>query len=244
MSSSLVKVRDLYASDLALTAQLHHEVLNMEFLSRCGLAFLKRYQRAWMESPAGISIVAVNDDNEPLGILLGSIDPALHVKNMFTSSGVALLLLLIAHAALHPSFAYELIKTRTVRYIRGALRISAKGLASRIRPQTLQQGDVVTLETQTENLGDLETPEISQIPRIGEVTHLLVDPRAQGQGIGRLLTDEAVKRGELAGLNKFVLVTPPDLKARQFYEHLGWIEGEPLTSKSGEPFVQYYFPLP
>lgn len=244
MNKSSIQVRDLSSSDLALTAQLHHEVLNMEFLSRCGLAFLKRYQRAWMESPAGISIVAVDENNKPLGILLGSIDPALHVKNMLASSGIALLLMLIMHAVLHPSFAFELIRTRTVRYIRGALRITTKALSSRLNPQALRQGGVDSQSTQTEDLSDLQTLEMTQIARVGEVTHLLVDPNSQGKGIGRLLTDEAVRRGESAGLSRLVLVTPPDLEARQFYEHLGWIAGEPITSKSGESFVQYHFPLP
>jgi hypothetical protein len=40
-----------------------------------------------------------------------------------------------------------------------------------------------------------------------------------------------------------VLVTPPDLAARGFYEHLGWIADGEMTSKSGEPFVRYRFAL-
>jgi hypothetical protein len=46
-----------------------------------------------------------------------------------------------------------------------------------------------------------------------------------------------------AGLNELVLVTPPDLAARTFYEHLGWRYAGKLTSRSDEDFVRYRLPL-
>ncbi len=36
-----------------------------------------------------------------------------------------------------------------------------------------------------------------------------------------------------------MLVTPPDLAAAGFYEHLGWQRTGELTSRSGEDFVGY-----
>jgi hypothetical protein len=45
------------------------------------------------------------------------------------------------------------------------------------------------------------------------------------------------------GRDDMVLVTPPELAARGFYERLGWIADGEMTSKSGEPFVRYRFAL-
>ena len=55
---------------------------------------------------------------------------------------------------------------------------------------------------------------------------------------------QAGRVGKRAGIDEFVLVTPPGLAARTFYERLGWrFDGE-LTSRSGERFVRYGCRLP
>jgi GNAT superfamily N-acetyltransferase len=74
---------------------------------------------------------------------------------------------------------------------------------------------------------------------VGEVTHLMVSPEAQGKGVGRLLVEEAERIARGSGLDELVLVTPPDLPARQFYEHLGWQDCGEVRSRSGEVFVRY-----
>ena len=80
-------------------------------------------------------------------------------------------------------------------------------------------------------------------PKSGEITHLMVQQGLRGGGVGRALLEEARRAGQRAGLDEFVLVTPPDLVARDFYEHLGWRFAGELTSRSGEPFVRYRWPL-
>ncbi|HEY5025466.1 MAG TPA: GNAT family N-acetyltransferase [Acidimicrobiales bacterium] len=77
----------------------------------------------------------------------------------------------------------------------------------------------------------------------GEITHLMVKPDMRGGGVGKELLAEACRVGQRSGLDDFVLVTPPDLAARAFYEHLGWHFAGELNSRSGEPFVRYRFPL-
>lgn len=78
---------------------------------------------------------------------------------------------------------------------------------------------------------------------MAEVTHVLVSPDQQGRGIGRALIEAAEDAARLAGVDRLVLVTPPDQQARQFYERLGWTEDGTVTDRSGELFVRYRYSL-
>jgi GNAT superfamily N-acetyltransferase len=71
----------------------------------------------------------------------------------------------------------------------------------------------------------------------------MVDPALQRFGAGRVLVNRTVELARAAGLSKLVLVTPPDLAARNFYEALGWIPGDEVVSQSGERFVSYSLTL-
>ena len=69
-------------------------------------------------------------------------------------------------------------------------------------------------------------------------------PAHRRSGVGRALLQEARRAAQDAGLDELVLVTPTDLAAEGFYEHLGWQRCGALTSRSGEQFVRYRWPLP
>ena len=65
--SGPVRVRPLVKDDLVAAAVLHRRVLNSEFLSHCGLVFMRTYYRAWVEAPGSIAIAAVDESGDLLG---------------------------------------------------------------------------------------------------------------------------------------------------------------------------------
>jgi len=79
--------------------------------------------------------------------------------------------------------------------------------------------------------------------RLGELTHLFVQPDSRRLGIGRALVEAAVETARAAGVGELVLVTPPDFAARDFYEHLGWSADGEISSRSGEIFIRYRLSL-
>ena len=214
-----VNVDALEAADLERAVALHLEVLDMEFLSRFGPRFMRAYYDAWASSPGAIALAATDDDRVA-GVLLGAIDPAAHVRAMVREHGVQLALRMLGAALTRPALARDLLVTRGLRYARGLGRL----LLSRLRR------------------ADRATPEPGG-PAIGEITHVLVDPSHQGRGVGRALIEGAIARARAAGLDELVLVTPPDLAARHFYDALGWVSEGSITSRSGERFLRYRYPL-
>jgi N-acetylglutamate synthase-like GNAT family acetyltransferase len=201
---------------------MHREVLGTEFLARGGERFLRLYHRAWCESPAGLALAAVDARGELAGVLLGTLEPALHYRWMARRHGFGLALRLLGHALAHPRFAKELLVTRAARYARGALRVIAR------RP-----GPTRGTAAQEKAAQEKE----------GEITHLMVAPSARGAGIGKALVHEALRAAEAAGVDHLVLVTRPELAASGFYLHLGWLPYGELTSRSGEHFVRYKWSL-
>lgn len=213
-----MKVRALVDDDVAAAVRLHLQVLNMEFLSRFGPSFMSTYYRAWRETPGALSLVAVDDNDVLVGALLGASAPATHVRAMVRTHGVRLATRLALYALTHPRIARELIVTRGRRYARGLWRL----LGARLRRRTA-------------------SPRVQVEPVVGEITHVLVDPHVQGQGIGRALVTAAIDQARVSGVDELVLVTPPDMTARHFYERLGWqLEGD-MRSRSGEEFLRFRY---
>lgn len=216
-----VRVRPLENDDLTAAAVLHRRVLNTEFLSHCGLAFMRTYYQAWVEAPGSVAIAAVDERGDLLGVLLGATDPATHVRAMVCRRGLAIGSRLVAYAMGHPALAKDLIVTRGRRYARGIARLV---VARPGRPPRSSAG-------------------VDAGPRVGEVTHLFVRLDRQGSGTGRALLDAAAALARDAGVDELVLVTAPELAARKFYERLGWLAEGEMSSRSGELFVRYRLPL-
>ncbi len=233
----MVSVRRLQKGDVAASSRLHRDVLDMEFLAQCGDAFLRCYHRAWIDSADGMALAAVEDGDQVVGVLLGALHPDGHFRSMVRHHGGALAFWLLLRALTSPRFAKELLATRVTRYARGLIRMLRASVHRRDRSD---QGAVGKVPGQAG--GDAE-PEHFLTPKIGEVTHVMVRDDVQGKGVGRAFLDAARRTGQQAGLDELVLVTPPDLAARAFYERLGWQPGGELRSRSGEEFVRYYLPL-
>jgi ribosomal-protein-alanine N-acetyltransferase len=67
---------------------------------------------------------------------------------------------------------------------------------------------------------------------VGEIFRLYVDPRIQGQGVGRALLDYAVDQAKARQLRPMLRVIPEVGEVTAFYEHLGWRlhDSRPATS--------------
>ena len=203
-------IRPLASRDCGDAAALHAEVLGTEFISRFGSGFLRAYYRAWIDAPGGLALAALDGDGRLQGLLLGAVDPAGHSAAMVRGHGARLAVRMVLASARRPGLAATLVRTRVARYARGVARAVAPADAAADPPG-----------------------------RVGEVTHLLVAPAAQGAGIGRALVEAAEGVARRAGVEELVLVTPPDQAARRFYEHLGWEPAGEVTSRSGEPFIRF-----
>ena len=138
-----------------------------------------------------------------------------------------------AHCLRHPTLARDLVVTRGRRYAGGLVRLvvtrNRRAAASPIPASPIPASPIPA----------------SPIPAsaVGEITHVLVDTERQGSGVGSGLIGAAVGAARRAGVDELVLVTPPDLEARNFYEHLGWLADGEITSRSGEPFLRYRLPV-
>lgn len=205
-------------SDVDRAVVLHLGVLDMEFLSRFGPSFMRAYYRAWIATPGAMSFAALDDAGQLIGVLLGATDPATHVRAMVRDHGVRLAGSIAIAAARRPRLAKDLIATRAGRYVRGVTRL----VLSRFHRPAPAGADAL---------------------RVGEVTHVLVDPSTQGRGVGRALIEAGVIAARAAGVDELVLVTPPDLAARHFYDSLGWRAEGSMTSRSGETFLRYRLAL-
>ena len=241
-----LRIRELQKKDTVASSTLHREVLGMEFLARCGPRFLCRYHKAWIESPAGLALAAVDEHERVVGVVLGALVPGVHFRTMVRRHGLQLAFWLGTRAITHPAFARELLATRFLRYTRGIARILFCGASPVLRRRSWRSPGGASREL------DAATPRPApgapsgredSATKKGEITHLMVMHDLRGTGVGRELLEEARRAGQREGLDEFVLVTPPDLAARGFYEHLGWRFTGTLTSRSGESFVRYRLPL-
>lgn len=223
-----VYVRDLVESDLDAAVRLHQVVMSSEFLAGCGGSFLRAYYRVWMRSPAAIALAAVDDDDEIVGLLLGSVDPGLHYRSMVRRGWFSLAARLAFRALSRPPWGVELLQSRGVRYVRALLRMVP-------RIQRLGVSSAAAEAVVAAPVGE---------PRVAEITHLMVAPSTRGQGAGRRLVEEACRRARTARAARVVVVTPPGWAAEVFYAHLGWERVGELTSASDERFVRYELPLP
>ncbi len=240
-------IRRLEVGDIPPAAVLHRHVLDAEFLSTCGGPFLRRYYKAWIDSPSCVALCAVDSRGQIVGVLLGSLDPVRHYRSMLRSGGVGIAARLVAYALVHPKFAGTLLRTRALRYGRGLLRAGRGALGARRSAKAL----AAHTSSAPENAHSSHEGGPAAAQRdahgaagtTGELAHLLVDPGMQGRGVGRRLVDEMVATARRGRVGMLVLVTPPDAPARRFYNSLGWAEDGEVTSGSGERFVRFRLEL-
>lgn len=248
-------------ADVPGAVALHQRGLANELVARLGTRTLGHYHRAYLSSPAGLALVARSEvPGEVLGFLLGAVDPPAHYRYVVSSTGSRLALATAMHAATHPPLAWELLRTRALRWARGVLRIVARRTATGHTTTGTTTGRTTTgrptTGTATEGVAapagatsaaaeprTSSTSSPEQVPT-AEVTHVVVDERQRGRGIGRALLEAAVHQAAAGGAARAELVTPlDDEAAAAFYEACGWQRDGAVSSRSGERFVRFVIDL-
>ena len=219
-----VEIRPLEAGDLRTAGFLHEKELPHEFLTRFGPGFLSRYYRAFVESPHATALGAwtpAGGRDELQGVLIGTFDTGAHYAYLVRHHGRALAVHTLLQSFRRPKLAFDVLRTRFVRYARGIAR-SLKYATSRERKDLLG--------------GEQE--------RVGFVAYVAVRGESRGSGVGGALFKAYEESAREAGLDRLDLVTLPDERgAGPFFSSLGWkYEGE-RVSRSGEKYAFYTFTL-
>ena len=219
-----MEVRPLEVSDLRTAGLLHEKELPHEFLTRFGPRFLSRYYRAFVESPYATALGAWSPDggqDKLQGVLIGTFDTGAHYAYLVRHHGRALAVHTLLQSFRRPKLAFDVLRTRLVRYARGILR-SLKYAKS----------------------PEKKDPLASEQERVGFVAYVAVRGESRGAGVGGALFKVYEELAREAGLDRLDLVTLPDERgAGPFFSSLGWkYEGE-RVSRSGEKYAFYTFAL-
>lgn len=197
-STSSLDVRPATTADAAVIADIHARLLPHGFFAELGRRFLRAYHRSFMASPHAVSIVACRD-GAVVGVLAGAIDAHAHQRYVIRHHGLRLLAVGLTALMARPPLAWRFATTRLGRYGRGLLRAAKPSVGPGANTTTRGLDGVAVL------------------------THVAVDPRAQGGGGGSALVDAFVKEIERGGTARRIeLVTLAEDGASEFYERLGW----------------------
>jgi GNAT superfamily N-acetyltransferase len=217
-----VVVREILMDELDIVAKMHSAVLADEFIARFGHRFLRRYYRAFSESPYAVALVAVHHGTGSiLGALLGTLNPSEHYRYLTRRHGVHLASIVVLRSLIHFNLARDLVQTRAKRYTQGVMR-------SLVRKRDMQTGR-----------------DTSVALKVCDLTHLFVNRSSQSQGVGTLLTQVYITMVKNAGVDCIDLVTAPVEHggAGPFYEKLGWDLRRIQVSQSEEKFLLYRLTL-
>lgn len=213
-----LEVRPAATAELDRTARLHARTLPEGFFARLGARFLRRYHHAFAASPQAEVLVA-RDRNHPAGMLVGTYDNAAHYRWVAHHRARRLALAGLAALLQRPRLAAEFVVTRTGRYAR-ALGRFVRGRAVGASASEPQEPD-----------------------RVAVLTHVAVDPAAQGAGVGRSLVGEFVERARRAGADEVRLITPADGPGPEFYRSLGWRHLRVRRAADGTVVEEFVLPL-
>ena len=196
---------------------LHTRELPHEFLTRLGPDFLSSYYRAFVDSPHAVALAASADGEKSLdGVLLGTFDTGAHYSHLVRRHGPELALGALRQALKKPSLAWDILRTRLLRYCRGILR-SLRRSAKANKHSSPQEQE-----------------------RVGFVAYVAVDGRRRGRGVGGQLLEVYEELAREAGLQHLELVTLPDERgAAPFFDKLGYRREGEITSRSGERYAFY-----
>ncbi|WP_328971443.1 GNAT family N-acetyltransferase [Streptomyces sp. NBC_00239] len=180
------------------------------FFARLGPAFLTAYSRTYISSPHAGAYIA-ESDGEPVGFLVGVIEPVAHRRHVLQVHRRKLLLRAAGALALRPPLALHFLRTRLPRYCRGLLR-------GRPAPQVAR--------------GPRGTTAV--------LAHVAVVEHARSRGIGEVLISRFVEDANNAGCARVSLVTVlGDGGAGMYYERRGWVPQGETSSPDGRRLATY-----
>ncbi|MFE4665549.1 GNAT family N-acetyltransferase [Streptomyces sp. NPDC056716] len=208
------------------------------FFARLGRGFLTAYTRTHLTSPHATGFVA-ELDGEPVGYLVGVIDPALHRRHLLRSHGLGLALRGLAALAVRPTVAARFVRTRLGRYVR-KLRPGEEAVPGRTPGPDPVSG--IDIDTGT----GAGTGSLHPRPVRGAVlSHVAVSERARSLGIGGVLIERFTDFAVLAGCDRISLVTAAGAAgAGPYYERRGWYPDGDTRTPDGHRFLLYAKSLP
>lgn len=221
-------VRRMVSDDIPAAVDLHLEGLSAEFVTRFGRRFLRRYYQAYLASPAGLCLVAEREaDHVGAGLLLGTLNPASHYRYVVRTHGWRLAREIALQCARHPGLGADLVRTRGMRYLRGAARNLRRGGAHGPAPAAGPAPGEASGPPRRRDAG-------------GEITHVVVAANRRRLGVGRALLAAAELEAASAGVLSLDLVTPvDDPGAAAFYSAAGWKRIGEVQTASGERFARF-----
>lgn len=207
-------VRSADRGDLRWIAAIHRRQLPHGFFARLGSRYLRAYHRSFMQSPHAVALVAERRGRR-VGFVVGVVDPVAHHRYVVRQHGLRLAVVGAMSLVARPALALEFLRTRVVRYLRSVSR--------------------ATSPRRTSDAPGGAAPETTA----AVLTHVAVDPEAQGAGAGRFLVEAFVDEVREAGAAAVELVTlSGERGAASFYEKLGWKRAG-ATERGGASFTHF-----
>lgn len=193
--------RPVVPGEFARLAMIHAGQLPNGFFVRFGTRFLAAYLGTFAPSPAATAL-AVGPVGAPRGFVVGTWDNPRHYRWLLRHPGPLVRSALPA-LAVRPRLAYELLRTRAKRYLRGILRLLRRSRGASGPPEDGLNVDETT-------------------PVVAVLTHVAVAPDAGGEGLGRTLVEAFVAYARDRGADEVRLIAHASTRAPDFYRHLGW----------------------
>ncbi len=212
-----LKIREIDSASLDKIVDLHMRVLHEEFITKLGKRFMRTYYLAFAESPYAVALMA-EDGTNPVGALLGTLNPTRHYPWVVRNFGFRLFVDAIAEFLKQRAVAREFLRTRLVRYSTWFWRKVKNKLRTASRPS-------------------METASAERTLQVADITHLWVYQSKHRIGTSLVMKYESIARA--SGVTCVDLVTLPDELggAAPFYRKLGFQELGIRISRSGERFV-------
>ncbi|WP_162605416.1 GNAT family N-acetyltransferase [Jiangella ureilytica] len=211
-----IEVRPASEDDLRRTAALHVAELPHGLFPRLGEGFVRRWQRAHIESAYGVLLVAARG-GEVLGFLLGTTDRPANVAWILGHHRRELMTAGLRALLSRPALALGFVRTRGPRYAR---RLFGRGASARVAGR----GDV---------------PEAG-FGSIAVLEAIVVAPAARGESVGTALSEEFLSIVAAAGGDRVELVTKAGARgAAGFYERAGWRRVGSHVDRDGDEVHTY-----
>ncbi|GIJ24242.1 hypothetical protein Vlu01_48660 [Micromonospora lutea] len=204
---------------------MHVELLPIGLFPSLGVRFVRRWQRAFVDSRHGVGLVVIDtaapQDDEVVGFVLGTSDHAAHTTELAQDRRATAALAIGGLLALlvRPRVAVRALRTRIRPWTRRALRLRrTAGAAARTGPLLS--------------------------PQVAVMTALAVRPDWRKSGIGVLLVTRFVELVREAGATSAEAQTSIGPQgAVGFYERLGWTAGTQRHTPGGDCVRTYHLAL-
>ncbi|WP_336922491.1 GNAT family N-acetyltransferase [Aquipuribacter sp. SD81] len=228
-------VRALRPADTARTARLHRRLLPNGLFPRLGQAFVRRWHRTFLDTPAALGLGVVRS-GEVVAFVLVTLDQRLYLRHVLRTHRTALLWRGALGLLVRPAVLVRFLRTRVRAYARHLLpRRLRAGAAAQAGPAPGPDG----------------TPRPGRRVRVAVVHAVVTVPGARGLGLARALLETAVAAAAAARADHVALVTDcsdPDLGlppegAAAMYERLGWTRAEVRRHRDGRWVAEYRLPL-